>query len=97
MLFPSISMAVIGYTCFTSVIYKAAIQKGEVPYYGVLHYFYTQFIYLILRRPTFKMSPTRPACTCLQAGTGLCTSFYSRSLAVEVSQNKTTIKPSFLL
>ena len=47
---------------------------------------------------TFKIwSPTRPACTYLNAGTGPCTSFYSGSFAEEVTQNINYHKPSFLL
>ena len=43
MLFPSISMAVIDYTCITSVSeYSKSIRllfkRIEVPHYGVLHY-----------------------------------------------------------
>ena len=46
---------------------------------------------------TFKIwSPTRPACTYLQAGTGPCTS-YSGSFAEEVTQNINYSKPSLFL
>ena len=53
MLFPSISMAVIEYTCITSVSeYSKSIgllfKSVEVPYYGVLHYFTAQVTYVTL-------------------------------------------------
>ena len=47
---------------------------------------------------TFKLrSPTRPVCTYLHAGTGLCTSLHSGVFAEEVLQNINYHKPSFLL
>ena len=47
---------------------------------------------------TFKIwSPTRSACTYLQAGTGPCTSFYSGPFSEEVTQNIKYHKSSFLL
>ena len=53
MLFPSISMAVIDYTCITSVSeYSKSIRLLfkliEVPYYGVLHYCTAQVAYVTL-------------------------------------------------
>ena len=56
MLFPSISMAVIEYTCILS---GSEFRKSinllfkliEVPYYGVLHYFTAQVTYVTLRIP----------------------------------------------
>ena len=87
-------MAVIDYTCITSVNeYSKSIRLLfkwiKVPYYGVLHYFTAQVTYVTLWIPLiFKIwSPTRPACTYLHAGTGPCTSFYSGSFAEEVTQN----------
>ena len=94
MFFPSISMAVIEYTCFTSVneyskSIRLRIKKFDVSNYGELHYFTAQVTYVtILIQPTFKIrSPTQPACIYLHADTGLCTSFYSGSFAEEVTQN----------
>ena len=56
MLFPSISMAVIDYTCITSVSeYSKSIRLQfkwiKVPYYGVLHYFTAQVTYVTLCIP----------------------------------------------
>ena len=54
MVFPSISMAVIDYTCITSVSeYSKSIRQLfkwiVVPYYGVLHCFTAQVTYVTLR------------------------------------------------
>ena len=56
MLFPSISMAVSEYACITSVseyskCIKLIFKLIEVPYYGVLHSFTAQVIYVTLRIP----------------------------------------------
>ena len=56
MLFPSISMAVIEYTCIASISeYSKSIRLLfkyiEVPYYGVLYYFTAQVTYVTLRIP----------------------------------------------
>ena len=56
MLFPSISMAVIGYTCITSVSeYSKSVRLLfkwiKVSYYGVLHYFTAQVTYVTLWIP----------------------------------------------
>ena len=53
MLFQSISMAVIDYTCITSISgYSKSISLLfkciKVPYYGVLHYFKAQVTYVTL-------------------------------------------------
>ena len=96
MLFPSISVAVIDISCFTihpSV--NKANSKGcylnELKFLIMVSYTILQpRLHTILSEYhlMFKIrSPTRSACTYLHAGTGTCTSFYSGSFAVEVTQN----------
>ena len=94
MLFPSITLAVIDYTCITSVSeYSKSIRLLfkwiEVPNHGVLHYFTAQVTYVTLGIP-LNIQDMVSNTTCLyflHAGTGPCTSFYSGSFAEEVTQN----------
>ena len=104
MLFPSISMAVNDYTCITSVSeYSKSIRLLfkwiKVPFYGVLLYFTAQATYATLWIPlNFQDMVSNTTCLyLLHAGTGPCTSFYSGSLAEEVTKNRNYHKPSFLI
>ena len=104
MLFPSISMAVIDYTCITSISERSKSIKlliNELKFLFMVSYTILQpRLHTLLSEYhyTFKVwSLTRPACTYWHAGTGPCTSFYSGSFAGEVTQNINYQKPSFLL
>ena len=87
-------MAVIEYTCITSISeYSKSISLLflwiEEPYYGVLHYFTAKVTYVTLRIPLNvqdKVSNT----TCLYLfawDTGLYISFYSGSFVDEATQS----------
>ena len=96
MLFSSISMAVIYYTCIKSVSeYSKSVRLIfkliEVPYYGVLHYFTVQVTYVTLRIP-LNVHDKVTNTTCLYLS-GPFTSFYSGSFAEEVNQNINYQKP----
>ena len=94
MLFPSISVAVIDNSCFTSVSEQSKfirLLSNELKFLIMVSYTILQpRLQSILSEYhlMFKIrSPTRSACTYLHADTGTCTSFYSGSFAVEVTQN----------
>ena len=96
-------MAVIDYTCITSVSehsksIRLLFKLIEVPYHGVLHYFYSPMLHVLPSEYhlTFKIrSPTRPACPNLHAGKVYVLLFYSSSFAEEVTQNINYHKSSF--
>ena len=97
-------MAVIDYTCITSVSeysksIKLLFKRIEVPYYGVLHYVYSPRLHMLPSEYhlMFKIrSPTRPACTYLHAYKIYVLLFYSSLFAEEVTQNINYQKSSFL-
>ena len=95
MLFPSISMTVIKYTCTIRLLFNELKFFIMVSYTIFQHRLHTS---LSEYHQTFKiMSRTRCACTYLHADTGLCTSFYSGSFAEELAQIINYHKPLFLL
>ena len=104
MLFPSISMAVIDYTCITSISeYSKSIRLQfkwiKVPYYSVLHHFTAQVTHVTLWIP-LNIQDMVSNTTCLYLFACLHRSiyfFYSGSFAEEVTQNINYHKPSFLL
>ena len=105
MLFPSISKAVIDYTCITSISeYSKSIRllfkRIKVPYYGVLHYFTAQVTYVTLGIP-LNIQDMVSNTTCLYLFACwhrfMYFFFYSGSFAEEVTQNINYHKPSFLL
>ena len=103
MLFPSIGMAVIDYTCINpsvNIVNLYCCYSNKSKFLIMVSYTILQTLHMLLseNHQTFKIwSPTRLACTFLHAGTGPCTSFYSGSFAEAVTQNINYHKPSFLL